>query len=381
MKILLAPDSFKESLSAWKVCLALEKGICRVFPKAIIYKIPLADGGEGTVEALALRQRSISTKAFFCLCKKRVIGPLNEKVTAAYGLLEKGAIGIIEMASASGLHLVPPSKRNPLITTTFGTGELIKACLDKGCRHIMVGIGGSATNDGGTGMARALGIKFKDKQGREIGCGGKDLKKIEHIDMSGKDRRLEKVKVTILSDVKNPLCGPYGAARVFSPQKGACPKMVLELEQGLKHFARIIKKDLGIEIKHRPGAGAAGGLGAGLMAFLNAELIPGIDFILKLTELEKYVKKADLVITGEGKMDRQTLYGKAPAGVAKLAKKYNCPVIGIAGTLGQGHELLYQHGFTSLFSIMEKPATLSAAMEDADTLLANTAERIARLIV
>lgn len=383
IKVLLAPSSFKESLSAWEVCLALEEGIRRVFPKAIICKMPLADGGSGTVEALV---RATSG----CLFKKRVTGPLGKKVMAAYGILGpkqsssqkrhwKETTGIIEMASASGLYLVPSDKRNPLITTTFGTGELITACLNKGCQHIMVGIGDSATNDGGVGMAQAMGIGFKDKAGREIGWGGKNLKDIEYIDMDGLDKRLKKVKVTILSDVKNPLCGPKGAAKVFSPQKGATPKMVLELEKGTRHLAKIIKRDLGIEIIKRPGAGAAGGLGAGLMAFLGARLISGVDLILKLTNLESSLKKVDLVITGEGKIDRQTIYGKAPMGVARLARRYSCPVIGIAGTLGPGNELLYKHGFTSLFSIIEKPATLAVAMEEAETLLANTAERIARL--
>ncbi len=388
MKILLAPNSFKESLSAWKVCDALEKGIRRVFPRAVIYKIPLADGGQGTVDALV---RAADGEIF----KKRVTGPLGKKVVAKYGILgaeggeglrsrprrgkRQGIAGIIEMASASGLHLVPHDKRNPGITTTFGTGELIKACLDKGCRHIMVGVGDSATNDGGTGMAEALGVKFTDKYGRKIGWGGKNLKKVERIDMEGLDKRLERVKVTILSDVKNPLCGARGASRVYSPQKGAAPEMVLELEQGLRNLAKVIKRDLGIEIKDRPGAGAAGGLGAGLMAFLGGGLAAGIEMILKITDLKAYIKKADLVITGEGKLDRQTIYGKAPMGVARLAKEYRRPVIGIAGTLGPGSELLYRHGFTSVFSIMEKPVTLSQAINDAESLLANTCERIIRL--
>lgn len=395
MKILLAPNAFKESLSAWKVCLALERGIRRVFPEATIYKIPLADGGEGTVEALI---RATGGQLF----KKRVTGPLGEKVMAGYGLL--GAVkylslaaissrgfylagsrgktirGVIEMAAASGLHLVPLDKRDPSRTTTFGTGELIKACLDKACRHIMVGVGDSATNDGGAGMAQALGVRFRDKLGREIHLGGKNLKNIHHIEMEGLDKRLEKVKIAILSDVRNPLCGPGGAARVFSPQKGAQPQMVLELEDGLGHLARIIKKDLGIEIVNRPGAGAAGGLGAGLMAFLGARVSSGIETILELTDLKTYVKKADLVITGEGKLDRQTVYGKAPMGVARLARRYSRPVIGISGMLGPGSELLYQHGFTSIFSIIEKPVTLSQAMQETEVLLSNTAERLMRVM-
>ena len=384
MKILLAPNAFKESLSAWKVCLSLERGIRRIFPQATIYKIPLADGGGGTVEALI---RATGGQQF----KKRVTGPSGEKVMAGYGILGalpvnrrgkygKGTTAVIEMAAASGLHLVPPGKRDPRGTTTFGTGELIKACLDKDCRHIMVGVGDSATNDGGVGMAQALGVRFRDKSGQEIHVGGKNLKNIHHIEMEGLDKRLEKVKITILSDVKNPLCGPRGAARVFSPQKGATPEMVLELEKGLRHLAGIIKKDLGIEILNKPGAGAAGGLGAGLMAFLGAGSISGIKLILEMAGLETYVKKADMVITGEGKLDRQTIYGKAPMGVVRLARRYGCPVIGLAGTLGPGNELLYQYGFTSIFSIMDKPITLSQAMKEAEGLLANTAERIMRLI-
>lgn len=245
----------------------------------------------------------------------------------------------------------------------------------------MVGVGDSATNDGGVGMAQALGVRFRDKFGREIGPGGKNLKNIHHIEMEGLDKRLKTVKITILSDVRNPLCGPRGAARVFSPQKGAPPKMVLELEEGLSHLARIIKRDLGIEIVNRPGAASAGGLGAGLMAFLGARLSSGIETILEFTDLKTYVKKADLVITGEGKLDRQTVYGKAPMGVARLARKYSRPVIGLSGTLGPGNELLYQHGFTSIFSIMEKPVSLNQAMQETEVLLADAAERIMRVIM
>jgi len=384
LKILLAPNSFKESLSAWKVCLALEKGIRRVLSQATIYKIPIADGGQGTVESLVKATGG-------CLFKKRVTGPLGNKVSAYYGVpgnvnhvfqrrCGERVTAIIEMASASGLHLVPFAKRDPGIATTFGTGELIKVCLDKRCQHIMVGVGDSATTDGGVGMAQALGVRFRDKHGREIGWGGKNLKNLEYIDIEGLDKRLKKVKVTILSDVKSPLCGAKGAARVFSPQKGATPKMVLELEQGLRHLAKIIKRDLGIEIKYMPGAGAAGGLGAGLMAFLGARLVSGVDLILEFTHLKEYIKKVDLVITGEGQLDRQTIYGKAPMGVARLAKRYRCPVIGIAGTLGPGNDLLYQHGFTSLFSIMDKPMPLADAMDKTEVLLANTSERIIRLV-
>jgi len=383
MKILLAPNSFKESLTAWEVCLALEKGLRRVLPHATIYKVPMADGGSGTVEALV----SATGGRLF---KKRVTGPLGKKTMVNCGILgiktkdyrkaSKGKIAIIEMASASGLHLVPFTKRDPSITTTFGTGELIKACLNKGCQHIMIGVGDSATTDGGVGMAQALGIKFRDKFGKEIGWGGKNLIDIEYIDMKGLEKRLKNIKITILSDVKNPLCGPKGAAKIFSPQKGATPEMVLKLEKGLSRLAKIIKRDLGIDIKNRPGAGAAGGLGAALMAFLGAGLVSGVDLILELTHLRPYIKKADLVITGEGKLDRQTIYGKAPIGVAKLAKEYGRPVIGIAGTLGEGNELLYRHGFTSIFSIMEKPMPLVDAISKAEILLANTSERIIRLL-
>ncbi|MBL7170823.1 MAG: glycerate kinase [Candidatus Omnitrophica bacterium] len=372
LKILVSPAAFKESLSAWEVCRAIEKGISRVFPNATIYKVPLADGGQGTVDALVKATGGYTAK-------KYVTGPLGRKVFARYGLLGKKT-AIIEMSSASGLHLVPFNKRNPLNTTTFGTGELIRACLDKKCNHIMIGLGDSATNDGGVGMAQALGIEFKDKLDRKIGWGGKNLKKIEYIDIKRKDERLKKVKVTILSDVKNPLCGSSGAARVFSPQKGASPEIVLELEKGLKHFAKLIKRELGIDIKGKTGAGAAGGLGAGLMAFLGARAVSGIDLVIKFTRLENYIKKVDLIITGEGKLDKQTIYGKAPMGVAKIAKRYDCPVIGIGGMLGDGYSLLYRQGFTSLFSIVEGPITVAQAMKDAEQLLVNASERIARLI-
>ncbi len=372
LKILVSPAAFKESLSAWEVCRAIEKGISRVFSDATIYKVPLADGGQGTVDALVK-----STGGY--IVKKYVTGPLGKKVFARYGLLgEKTAI--IEMSSASGLHLVPFNKRNPLNTTTFGTGELIRACLDKRCNHIMIGLGDSATNDGGVGMAQALGIEFKDRLDRKIGWGGKNLKNIEYIDIKRKDERLKKVKVTILSDVKNPLCGSSGAARVFSPQKGASPEIVLELENGLKHLAKLIKRELGIDIKGKTGAGAAGGLGAGLMAFLGARAVSGIDLVIKFTRLENYIKKADLIITGEGKLDKQTIYGKAPMGVAKIAKRYDRPVIGIGGILGDGYNLLYRQGFISFFSIVEGPITVARAMKYAEQLLVNTSESIVRLI-
>jgi len=352
MKIIVAPDSFKGSLTAIEVSDAIGKGVREVFPEAEIIKIPMADGGDGTVQCL------VSATGGKIL-EEKVIGPLGDEVLASYGILADKKTAVIEMAAASGLTLVPEGKRNPLITTTYGTGQLIKAALDQGCRKMIIGIGGSATNDGGAGMVQALGVKLLDREGREIGFGGGELKKIFRIDTKYLDNRLSETKVLIASDVSNPLCGPKGAARIYGPQKGATPEIIEELDKSLAHFAKLIKRDLNKDIKDIPGAGAAGGLGAGLMAFLNAELRPGIEIIIDVVKLEQAIKDADLVITGEGKIDSQTIYGKAPIGVAKIAKKYNVPVIAVAAIIEENAQFFREYGIDFLIKISEPPMSLT----------------------
>ena len=352
MKIVVAPDSFKGSLTAVEVSDAIEQGIREIFPESEIIKIPMADGGDGTVQCLV---NATGGK----ILREKVTGPLGDEVLASYGILGDKKTAVIEMAEASGLTLVPENKRNPLITTTYGTGQLIKAALDQGCKKMIIGIGGSATNDAGAGMVQALGAKLLDKDGEEIGFGGGELKEVFRIDTIYLDNRLSETKVLIASDVNNPLCGPKGAARVYGPQKGATPEMIKKLDESLAYFAEIIKRDLNKDIKDIPGAGAAGGLGASFMAFLNAELRPGIEIIIEIVKLEQAIKNADLVVTGEGKIDSQTIYGKAPIGVAKIAKKYNVPVIAVAAIIGDDADIVHQYGINTLIKISEPPMSLA----------------------
>ncbi len=373
MKIVIAPDSFKGNLSALEVANLIEKGTRRVYPKAKIVKVPMADGGEGTVRSLvdATKGRII---------KREVTGPLGKKVKASYGILGDNKTAVIEMASASGLPLVPKSKRNPLLTTTYGTGELIKAALDRGCRKIIVGIGGSATVDGGAGMAQALEARLLDRKGGEIGFGGGALGNLERIDISKLDKRIRKTKVLVASDVDNPLTGPKGAAKVYAPQKGATPSMVKKLEENLKKYALIIKRDLKKDIKDIPGTGAAGGLGAGLIAFLDAKIRLGVDIVIQTVGLEKHLKDTDLVITGEGKMDSQTIYGKTPIGVAKLAKRYNIPVVAIVGETGEDVEVVYEHGIDKIMTTTLYPMTRAQAIKKSSQLIPDASEQLMRLI-
>jgi len=282
------------------------------------------------------------------ILKEKVIGPLGNEILAHYGILGDKKTVVIEMAEASGLTLVPENKRNPLITTTYGTGQLIKSALDQGCKKMIIGIGGSATNDGGAGMVQALGAKLLDKDGEEIGFGGGEIKKVFRIDTKYLDNRLSNIKVLIASDVSNLLCGPNGASRIYGPQKGATPEIIEELDKSLAHFVKIIKRDLNKDVKDIPGVGAAGGLGAGLMAFLDAKLKSGIEIIIEVVKLEEVVKDANLVITGEGKIDSQTIYGKVPAGVAKIAKKYHVPVMAIGAIVDQDAEIVYKYGIDFL---------------------------------
>jgi len=352
MKIVIAPDSFKGSLTALEVSDAIEQGIREIFPESEIVKIPMADGGDGTAHCL------VNATGGKILIEK-VTGPLGDEVLASYGILGDKKTAVIEMAEASGLTLVPENRRNPLVTTTYGTGQLIKFALDQGCRKMIIGIGGSATNDGGAGMVQALGAKLLDKDGEEIGFGGGELKKVFRIDTKYLDNRLSETKVLVASDVSNPLCGPQGASRIYGPQKGATPEVIEELDESLAYFAGIIKRDLNKDVKDIPGAGAAGGLGASLIAFLNAELRPGIEIIIEIVKLEQAIKGADLVITGEGKIDSQTIYGKAPIGVAKIAKKYHIPVIAVAAIIGNDADIVYQYGINTLLKISEPPMNLN----------------------
>lgn len=369
----MAPDSYKGSLSSIQAAAAMERGIQDVFPSAEIIKVPVADGGEGTVEALLAATGGR-------LMKTEVMGPLGDKVEAHWSILGDGKTAVIEMAAASGLPLVPKDRRNPLLATTYGTGQLIQAALDAGIRSLILGIGGSATNDGGAGMARALGVKFLDQLNRELPNGGAALKHLRRIDISGLDLRLASTKILVACDVDNPLCGPCGASAVYGPQKGATLEMVTELDQALNHYAQLAKSATGREVAEIPGAGAAGGLGAGLLFFTPAELRPGIQIILEAAGFEEKIKEADLIITGEGRTDRQTAHGKAPAGVAALAQKYKVPVVCLSGGLGPGHEDVLQKGISGLMSIVPEPMSLEACLGNANRLVSEAAARLCRLI-
>jgi glycerate kinase len=372
MKVVIAPDSFKGSLSAKDVAENIKIGIERVYKDIEIQCIPMADGGEGTVQSLvdATGGKILSVK---------VKGPLLQEVDAFYGMLGDGKTAVIEMAAASGLPLIAEDQKNPMITTTYGTGELIKHALDMGCREIIIGIGGSATNDGGFGMAKALGVKFLDQEGKDIGHGGGSLSKLYKIDTAEMDKRIGACKITAACDVDNPLCGARGATYIFGPQKGAKGEMLEILDKNLQHYAEVIKATLGIDIMNCPGAGAAGGLGGGLMAFMNVTLQKGIDIVIETVKLETYMKDADLVITGEGMMDYQTQYGKTPYGVAKAAKKYNIPVVALVGQIGKNAAVLYEMGIDSIFSLVDGPMPLKEAIDRGADLLQDAAERIIRL--
>ncbi|MCY7789442.1 glycerate kinase [Bacillus haynesii] len=370
MKIVIAPDSFKESMTSLEAARSIEKGFKAVLSDAEYVNIPVADGGEGTVQALVDATGGD-------IVHQTVTGPLGKPVKAAYGLLGDGKTAVIEMAEASGLHLVPPGQRNPLLTTTRGTGELILDAADKGVSTIIIGLGGSATNDGGAGMAAALGAKFLNRDGEEIENGGGALAEIAKIDVSGLNPKLKHIQFEAACDVDNPLTGSRGASAVFGPQKGANSEMTALLDQNLKHYAAAVKAELGCEIDSIPGAGAAGGLGAGLCAFLNAELKSGVDIVLDTLSFSERIKGADLVITGEGKIDCQTVSGKTPAGVAKRARSENIPVIAFAGSLGEGCELVYDIGISALFSIVPGISSLENALADGSSNLTRCARNVA----
>ena len=373
MKIVVAPDSFKGSVSALEAASAMEHGLRRVFPDAVIEKIPMADGGEGTVQSLV-----DATGGH--LQTRRVLGPLKNEVDAQFGILSDGETAVIEMASASGLTLVEPHERNPLRTTTYGTGQLIHAALEAGCRRLIIGIGGSATNDGGAGMAEALGVRLLDTNGKQIQRGGGNLGQLTSIDVTELHPAIAETETVVACDVNNPLTGRDGASHVYGPQKGATPEMIKTLDGHLTHFDKILTHTLGKSFNDIPGAGAAGGLGAGLMAFLNAELRLGIDIMIDAVNLRERVKGAAVVFTGEGQLDFQTAFGKTPVGVAKIAKAHNIPVIAIAGGIAEGAEAVYGAGIDAMLGIVQEPMSLENAVTDASRLIADTAEQAARLI-
>jgi glycerate kinase len=373
MKIVIAPDSYKESLTAKQVCHAIETGFKRVLPNATYISVPVADGGEGTVQSLvdATQGRIVKTK---------VTGPLGNQVDAFYGLLgDNPATAVIEMAAASGLHHVPATLRDPTKTSSYGTGELIKKALNNGAKKLIIGLGGSATNDGGLGMMAALGVRFINGDGLDVASTGQELNNIKDIDISELDARLSECQILVACDVDNPLCGEQGASAIFGPQKGATPACVKFLDQGLAHYSERIKHCLGIDVKNKPGAGAAGGMGAALMAFTNVTLKPGIELVLETVNLDSYMQDIDLVITGEGRIDAQTAHGKTPMGVAQVAKKYNIPVIGIAGSLGENHQLVYQCGIDAVFAAMPGAMSLAQALQNAEQNVTNLAQNIAQL--
>ena len=370
----LAPDSFKESMTAQQACQAMQRGLQRVFPEAAYIHVPMADGGEGTVDALVAAAQG---ERLSCT----VAGPLlAQKVETYFGLIDHGKTAVIEMAKANGIHLLEPSLRNPLFTTTFGTGEMIKLALDQGVSKIIIGLGGSVTNDAGMGMAQALGVQFLDAQGQPVVQGGGQLHHIVQMDLSGLDVRLQQVELVIASDVNNPLCGENGASQVFGPQKGASAEMVQQLDQNLAYFANLVQFQLQLDYADVAGAGAAGGLGFGLMVFAGAKIRSGVEIVIEETRLAEKIEQADYVLTGEGGIDFQTKFGKTPYGVAQVAKRLNKPVIACAGAIGKGIEELYTEGFTTIFGIVEGACDLQTALSHGEQNLARTCENIARLL-
>ena len=373
MKVVIAPDSYKGCLSALEVAKAMERGVLSVFPSAEVRKIPIADGGEGTVAALV-------TATDGQLRQAEVTDPLGNKISAHWGVLGDGRTAVIEMAAASGLPLVPKEKRDPRVTTTYGTGELIKAALAEGLAKIIIGIGGSATNDGGTGMARALGVRFLDAAGREVAEGGGSLAEICQIDTAGLDPRLKNTEIVVACDVDNPLCGTRGASAVFGPQKGATPEIVQQLDAGLAKYASCARQATGRDVAEKAGAGAAGGLGAGLMFFTPAQLKPGVEIVLDAVGFSDVVSDADFVITGEGRTDFQTAFGKAPVGVAKVAKAHGAPVFCISGGLGDGADDVLAQGIDAVMSICDRPLSLEECMAAGAQLIEPAAARLCRIV-
>jgi glycerate 2-kinase len=371
LKIVIAPDSFKGSLTAMEAATAIDRGVKNAYPLADTSLIPMADGGEGTLETLVDATNGFTKQV-------QVKGPIGDKVEATYGILGDNKTCIIEMASASGIVLVPEGKLNPLITTTFGTGELIRHALDEGYRTFILAIGGSATNDGGAGMLQALGLHLLDEKGQSVGFGGGSLRDIHRIDAKGFDERIKESSFLIASDVENPLIGPNGASHVFGPQKGASQEDVALLDSQLTHWADKVEETTGIQIHDKPGAGAAGGIGGAFQAFFPSRVERGIDVVINYTKLKETLVEADLVLTGEGQVDSQTASGKTPMGVAQTAQNLGVPTIVMAGSIGPGIELLYQFGIVSAHSIVNSPMKLETAIKEASFLLEKSTEQVVR---
>jgi len=371
MRIVAAPNAFKGSMNAVQAAEAMKKGILAAIPQCDVTCVPVADGGDGLTEVMLAGLSGTRVEAM-------VSGPKMEPLLAPFCMVPSRKLAVVEMAKASGLALLPKARHDPTRTTTYGTGELIRAAMDNGATRIIVGIGGSATCDGGIGMAAALGYRFLDETGTPVEPVGGSLGAIASIDRRNVDPRLDGMSVAVACDVTNPLTGDDGASVVYSPQKGATPEQVIRLDAGLANLARIIRMDLGVAIANMPGAGAAGGLGGGLHAFVGAELKPGIDLVIDVVRLKDAIAGADLVLTAEGRIDRQTRFNKAPAGVARTAKAARVPCIAICGGIGDGIEMLYDIGIDAVFSICGGPQSLAEAMQDADNLLARQTEQVIR---
>ena len=374
MKIVIAPQGFKAGISGLEAAQAIARGVAAAAPDAETVLAPVADGGDGTLNALV---DGTGGEVF----TSTVTGPLGQPLEARWGVMGDGSTAVIEMALASGLALVPQRRRNPRVTTTAGTGEIVKEALERGYTRIIVGLGGSATNDGGAGFASALGARFLDSEGRPLPPGGSALARLDRIEHSGLHPALSDASIVAATDVTNPLCGPDGASAVFGPQKGANPEMVRELDAALANFARVVARDVGQDVSEQPGAGAAGGLGAGLMAFAGATLQSGIDMVCEVLNFDALLQDADLVITGEGRADRSTVFNKAPVGVARHAQAHGVPTVLLAGSLGPGYEELYQHAIAAVVCIADRPMSFEQSLSRSGELLESAAENIMRLIL
>ena len=373
MKIVIAPQEFKESLRGIEIARAMREGVIRVWPDAETELVPVADGGDGTLQSLVDASDGEIMSA-------TVDDPLGRPIDAIWGALGDGQTAVIEMARSSGLAILTPEERNPLITTTYGVGELMLQALDAGYRHLIIGIGGSATNDGGAGMAQALGARLLDADGNELARGGGALTELDRIDVSSLDPRLSETTIDVACDVNNPLCGETGASAIFGPQKGADPETVKYLDAALHRFGELLERDLVQDVMMVPGAGAAGGLGAGLMAFTNARLRPGADIVIDALDLDARLEGASLVIVGEGQTDRSTIFHKAPVAVAQRAKVQGTPVIAISGSLGDGYQQVHEHGIDAAFSILDCCMTLEDAMAATAELVTKATEQACRAV-
>ena len=372
LRIVIAPQAFKQSVSARAAAIAIQSGVLQAVPEAETVLIPVADGGDGTLAALI----DTTGGQYFTA---QVTGPLGDTIAAQWGVMGDGETAVIEMALASGLALIPDHRRDPRTATTYGTGQLMRAALDAGYTRVIVGLGGSATNDGGTGMASALGARFLDAAGDVLPSGGAALANLHAIDTSGLHTGLADATIIGATDVTNPLCGDTGASAIFGPQKGATPEMVQELDGCLANLAHVIQSEFGLDVLHTPGSGAAGGLGAGLIAFANCELRSGIDMVCDALDFDRHAATADLVITGEGRADRSTAFDKAPVGIARRSRAFGVPTLLLAGSLGEGYDALYQHGIDAIIPIAEEPATLETSLQNGAELLERAAERALRL--